>query len=189
MIAYKNNNLNDSRNSINFEPSGEGNAKEKHYGSIDRNDSRRSSGLYDDAPSREDKNPFGSQQSDGQNNPFGSEEDVSFEPKPPARHEEVKLRQKKSKSGGLRASLGLGSHKEESNSVLEEELAKVKQENEWLNRQNRILQSSLGSKVNSITRAAEKKLKFQENEIKELNSYIESLLVKIMKQAPEVLQS
>ena len=141
--------MNDSRNSINFEPSVEGNSKEKHYGSIDRNDSRRSSGLYDDGPSREDKNPFGSQQSDGQNNPFGSEEDVSFEPKPPARHEEVKLRQKKSKSGGLRASLGLGSHKEESNSVLEEELAKVKQENEWLNRQNRILQSSLGSKVNS----------------------------------------
>lgn len=140
--------MNDSRNSINFEPSGEGNSREKTYGSIDRNDSRRSSGLYDDT--REDKNPFGSQQSDGPNNPFGSEEDVSFEPKPPARHEEVKLRQKKTKSGGLRASLGLGSHKEESNSVLEEELAKVKQENEWLNRQNRILQSSLGSKVMSL---------------------------------------
>lgn len=127
---------------------------------------------------------------DIETNPFGSAHDLSNpfdEPESKPTSQEVsptavKLRQKpdrreskKSTRNSLLGSLGLGSHKEEKDDLIEDqEKVKLKQENEWLTRQNKTLNDSLNSK---------------DKEIKELNTYIESLLVKIMKKAPEVLQS
>ena len=68
----------------------------------------------------------------------------------------VKKREKKSSKSSnkfarnsLIGSLGLGSHKEDSGAA-EEELARLRQENEWYNRQNKILQEDVQSKVSSV---------------------------------------
>ena len=55
---------------------------------------------------------------------------------------------KKSVRNSLIGSLGLGSHKEEKDDLKEDhEKVKLKQENEWLNRQNKSLQENLALKV------------------------------------------
>jgi hypothetical protein len=132
-----------------------------------------------------ESNPFGSAQDlsnpfeEKSNNPFQELENISSQEASPSA---VKLRQKpdrreskKSARNSLLGSLGLGSHKEEKDDLNEDqEKSKLKQENEWLARQNKSLNDALNTK---------------DKEIKELNTYIESLLVKIMKKAPEVLQS
>merc|ERR1712227_568941 len=120
--------------------------------------------------------------SDSVGNPFGSNNNLAARDQNPFEEEpevEKKREKKSSKSSNkfarnsLIGSLGLGSHKEDSGAA-EEELARLRQENEWYNRQNKILQEDVQSK---------------DKEIKDLNLYIESLLVKIMTKAPEVLQS
>ena len=79
----------------------------------------------------------------------------------------VKLRQKpdrreskKSARNSLLGSLGLGSHKEEKDDLIEDqEKVKLKQENEWLTRQNKTLNDSLKSKVNIILDKTETSIK------------------------------
>ena len=88
-------------------------------------------------------NPFGS------NNNLAARDQNPFDEEP----EVVKKREKKSSKSSnkfarnsLIGSLGLGSHKEDSGAA-EEELARLRQENEWYNRQNKILQEDVQSKV------------------------------------------
>jgi len=132
-------------------------------------DSHQNNNPFDDPPQRDN---------DSIGNPFGSASNLNDEP--PKEEEVVKRREKKSNKSqnkfgrnSLIGSLGLGSHKEDTGQH-EEEIARLRQENEWYNRKNKILQE-------------ENQLK--DKEIKDLNLYIESLLVKIMTKAPEVLQS
>ena len=98
-----------------------------------------------DEPSRTQEQP--------DSNPFGSasnlDEDKNDE-------EVVKRREKKpgkssNKFGrnSLIGSLGLGSHKED-HGAHEEEIARLRQENEWYGRQNKILQEDVASKVSLI---------------------------------------
>jgi len=161
---------------------------ENSFGAANRNGSMRSEHSSQDYGSRrsldsagfENNNPFDDtpmRTQEPDSNPFGSASNLD-EDKPD--EDGVKRREKKTgKSSNkfgrnsLISSLGLGSHKEH-HGAHEEEIARLRQENEWYGRQNKILQEDVASK---------------DKEVKDLNLYIESLLVKIMTKAPEVLQS
>ena len=97
---------------------------------------------FDDPPQRDN---------DSVGNPFGSASNLNDEP--PKEEEVVKRREKKSNKSqnkfgrnSLIGSLGLGSHKEDTGQH-EEEIARLRQENEWYNRKNKILQEENQLKV------------------------------------------